>query len=92
MNTSKAFTVDAHPVTTNGDGAEMTVSLHRALDRLMVQMALEDGGGEYTIELDTGQVLRLTLCNFTGCRLCPFCAGTGIDGSEDEEGTVIGGD
>lgn len=89
MNDTKTFAVAKDSIITVGDGAEMSVSLHRALDRLIAVM-VQDGGGECSIELTTGHILRLTLCDFTGCSLCPFCAGTGIDGSEPEEGMVIG--
>lgn len=90
MSDFKTFAVAKDHIITEGDGAEAPISLHRALDKLIALME-RDGGGEANIELDTGQVLRLTLCNFTGCSLCPFCAGTGIAGSEPEERTVVDG-
>lgn len=63
---------------------DLRAHLHEKLDTLIDRTITHGGAScEVTVaaEDDTELILRLTLCDFTGEKICSFCDGTGVDGS-----------
>jgi hypothetical protein len=64
-----------------GEGIDFYSGLHGTLDDLMLKVQRGAKGAESTLTDGNGRQWRITFCDMTDQKRCPFCDGTGVDGS-----------
>ena len=81
---SKGFEVEPGEMIDPAPVNTLHANVHHSLDAILERMTQGSGGGAAIIEaVDKGVTVRfkITFADITNQKDCPWCAGTGVDGS-----------
>jgi hypothetical protein len=64
-----------------GEGMDFYSAVHATLDDQLLKVQQGAKGAESTLTDGDGREWRVTFCEMTDQKRCPWCDGTGVDGS-----------